>query len=160
MTGEKIFVEHPSKWEWWRVKDGEWDNLSRTGRMDWLAGELIEMAKEYGLHSDLPVLKRETDDVSIIVYGLKTPPITKATIDKVDEFSGLGIDDWTDEVDKKHDEMLEDEGCSFYYFFKDVYPSSHLVYVHYSNIIEAYGVFCASWKDMLDVVSLVSGGKQ
>jgi hypothetical protein len=148
-----LLIEGPSKWEWWRVKKGEWENLSATGKMEWLTGLLDKMAKEYGVHSDTSVMDKESGDISVTVYGLKSPRISESCKAELASYHKLG----DEEKDEAFDKMESDGPLEWLYFFEDVYPSSHLIYVHYSTNVEAYGIFCETYKDMLDVVHLVLG---
>lgn len=161
----------PVRWEWWAVKKGEW--IRFTYEMDWLAGELLEMAREYGVISDTPILDIDKQFMSITVYGLRHIPISANAIQAVVECKNIsrlagearsaGNDEMATELEGKEeavfDSWADNSPESWLYFFEHVYPSSHLVYIHYMGGIDAYGIFCNSYKDMLDVVGKVTSAQ-
>ena len=156
-------IEAPSRWEWWRVSNGEWNDLV----INWLSGTFSEMAKEYGVHSEKPILDIDNGHVSIVVYGLKNWIVSnqsKASVAKYNELIdaqlvsyGKGNIEESEKTEKEadllYDSWNENSSAQWFYFFEPVYPSSHLVYVSYGNI-ETHGIFCEKYKDMLDVVAL------
>lgn len=140
------------KWGWWRVKDGAW--VDKFSELDWLTGELGEMAEEYGVHAPEPIMTKQDGETVLAVYSLQAPLLAQSDWEEIARYRSLRQSD-----ERAAEELLDSwdlrTGMAWLYFFEPVYPSSHLVYVHYGDNVEAYGVFCATWKDMLDVVKAV-----
>jgi hypothetical protein len=139
---------HPRKWQWWRVSGGVW----KEPELDWLTGSLPGMVEEYGGYHRLPMIEQDYADLSITVFSL-TKFVGSEIIKQLSEYNAMS----NEEQDEARNGWEEDSPIRWLWFFEHVYPSSHLVFVHY-GLIEAHGIFCATYKDMLDVVQLVRSG--
>lgn len=142
------------KWMWVYASSEGWKDLSV--RLNWLDGKLSEMVKEFGGYSDVPMIEIETTNSTVIVYSLDCPIIPEdckadvhraRSMDEIEDGSSDGeISQWINS---------DTDPRGWYYFFEPVYPSTHLVFVHYQvsrECIEVYGIFCASYFDMINVV--------
>lgn len=162
-------VSSPLVWTWWRIQKGEWINLSAGYKLDWLTGELDEIAAEYGVNYPKPMLERSGENTEITVYSLKVrryhPDTLKGIKERLGQYRQDGLNkDLTDEEDQALDEAFEkwreeDEDRDWMYFWEPVYPSAYLLYVHYlrgkDNYTEAHGMFCETYKDLLEVLRLL-----
>lgn len=143
-------------WFWWYVKHGEWHD--RRHELDFLDGQLEEMAREAGGGLTHIVFEKDTPTIDITVYFLTAHRLTSEEQDLVGEWenherthTGIEIDEW---------ENARPKGPPWFYWFKSIHPSSYLVYIHWgvNNVVsEIHGIFCATYKDMVEVVKLHQG---
>lgn len=149
MSNELKEDAYPLKWQWWRVAEGEW----KETELDWLEGTLTEIVKKYGGYIERPMIERDFDNLSLGVYSLCRKGISPAVKVQLSEYHAMSDED----QDKAHEEWESNSPVEWLWYFEGVYPSSHLIFVHY-GLIEAYGIFCKTFKDMLDAVKLLRGG--
>jgi hypothetical protein len=143
---EATEIDPVRKWRWWRVEDDVWTNPE----LDWLDGTLEEMVSEYGGYSEAPMLEYRERQVSIGVYSLDHRYFSAEQLQELADINALDDDSRFDIADHSHWRWL----------FGDVHPSSHVIFVFYrkgDEVIEAHGIFCRTYKDMLGVLRLLRG---
>lgn len=144
------------KWVWMRAASGGLIEIN----LDWLDGELSEMAAEFGGFSAAPVLEKTLDgNVEISIYSLDRKRISESDKSDLEEAVNSAAYRETGEHDDLDSWINDGDKRGWYYFFKPVHPSSHVIFVHYGSVfgyVEAYGIFCETYADMLNVLGKIN----